>query len=83
MERLGLIGMLLTWILTLTEMILRGVSTMFGFSFFQDTQVLQRITLYLAICVSILTIMWYIGNMIMKREEFFKSLRRLWRDLWK
>jgi len=82
-ERTGVIGMLVTWIFNLIAIILKGISTLFGFIFYQQMEVLQIISLYLAIIVSLLTIVWYIGNMIIKKDEFFKALKNILRKMWR
>jgi uncharacterized membrane protein len=66
MERLGLFGTLWAWTFNLV-------------SFFINEQFLKEVSLILAIIVSIMTILWYLGQMIIKRKELYRHLRDLFR----
>lgn len=66
MERLGLLGFIWAWTFNL-------------FSLLIDEATLKEISLILAILVSIATLMWYAGNMIIKRKEFIRNLREIFR----
>lgn len=64
MERLGLLGTFWAWTFNL-------------FSLLIDEALLKEISLILAILVSIATLMWYAGNMIIKRKELMRSFREI------
>jgi hypothetical protein len=82
-QRLGIIGTLLTWIFGLVSIILKQISTWFGFFVFKQIEFLQIVTLYLAVIVSCLTVLWYLGNMMIKRKELLKAAKEFWKDIWK
>jgi len=78
MEKTGLFGMLATWLLNLFAASLQQFLYIFNYAFFlQEIETLQRFSLWLAILVSIFTLMWYIGNMLIKRKEWLKAIKEL------
>lgn len=66
MERTGIVGTIFAWYFNALAQL-------------SHVEILQMISLYLAIIVSLLTIAWYVGNIIMKRKEFFKSISELFK----
>ena len=66
MERIGLFGTIWAWTFNL-------------FSLLINESTLKEISLILAILVSIATLFWYAGNMIMKRKELMRSLREIFK----
>jgi len=64
MERLGLFGTLWAWTLNL-------------FAFILNEEMLKTISLVLAIIVSLLTIIWYLGQFILKRKEFLREIKSI------
>jgi uncharacterized membrane protein len=66
MERIGILGTFWAWTFNL-------------FSLLIDETTLKEISLILAILVSIATLFWYAGNMIIKRKEILRALKEIFR----
>lgn len=86
MKDAGVFGFIVTVISLVTSKVLSLIATLYPLamskllavlSFFGGLSLpaLQEISMYITIVVGLLTIMWYIGNMVIKEEEFRKALK--------
>lgn len=78
MKDFGLIGFITTALSFIVSEVFRAMGMIAGsLAFFGRVRVetLQEIALYVAIISGILTIMWHLGNMMMREEEFFRTLK--------
>jgi hypothetical protein len=64
MEKFGFFGFVSTWL-------------SYIFSYIVNEKTLQEISLVLAIIVSVLTILWYMGKMIQGRKEMWRHLKEM------
>lgn len=79
MKDFGLIGFITTALSFIVSEIFRVMTMLAGSpAVFGSLRVetLQEIALYVAIISGFLTIIWHLGNMMMKEEEFFQALKR-------
>jgi len=84
MERFGLFGLLIVWLLNGLAFILDKFSFVAKlFLLLPQVETLKIISLYLAIIVSIVTIFWYLGNMLIKEQEFRQALKRKLKSIFK
>ena len=79
MKDFGLIGFLTSAFSFILSELLRALS-MFSYQIAflgrLKVETLQEIALYMSIIAGFLTIMWHLGNMMMREDEFFQALKR-------
>lgn len=78
MKDFGLIGFLTSALSFVVSEVFRALSMLsYPIAFLGRLKVetLQEIALYVSIIAGFLTIMWHLGNMMMREDEFFKALK--------
>jgi len=78
MKDFGVAGFILTVFSFLSSKILGLASYVFYTRI--GIQLLQEIALYVTILVGVATLFWHLGNMLMKRKEFWKALKEALRS---
>lgn len=76
---IGLFGFFLTVFSFISSQVL-GLLYWFGRL---KVETLQEIALYITIIVGCLTIMWHLGNMLMKEQEFRQALKKKLKQIFK
>lgn len=66
MDRAGLSGFIMTW-------------ATYALSLFQAEENLRIVALYLAIAVSIATLLWYAGKMIIEWKNMKKAIKEMFK----